>query len=111
MVSVLTEIATATVDDTISSDDPYGAGQVRTMSGHEKIKLTKEQRGDLISSIKKYFKQERGEDIGDLASGLMLDFIIERIAPEFYNQGVSDSSRYLSDRIEDMMSMQIIRPK
>ena len=81
------------------------------MSGHEKIKLTKEQRGDMISSIKRYFRQERGEEIGELASALMLDFIVEKLAPEFYNQGVNDSSRYMSDRIEDMMSIQIIRPK
>lgn len=81
------------------------------MSVSDKIKLTKEQRADMVSSIKKYFKQERGEEIGDLGSGLMLDFIVEKLAPEFYNQGVSDSSKYMSDRIEDMISIQIIRPK
>jgi len=81
------------------------------MSGSEKIKLTKEQRTEMVSSIKKYLKKERGEEIGDLASGLMLDFIIEKLAPEFYNQGVQDSSKYLSDRLEDMMAIQIIRPK
>jgi uncharacterized protein (DUF2164 family) len=81
------------------------------MSGQERIKLTKEQRADMVSAIKRYFKQERGEEIGDLGAGLLLDFIIERLAPEFYNQGVGDSSKYMSDRIEDMMSIQIIRPK
>ena len=65
----------------------------------------------MVSSIKKYFKQERGEEVGDLGAGLILDFVIERLAPEFYNQGVNDSSRYMNDRIEDMISIQIIRPK
>ena len=81
------------------------------MSGSEKIKLTKEQRTDMVSSIKKYFKKERGEEIGDLASGLMLDFIIERLAPEFYNQGVQDSSKYMSDRLEDMEAIKTISPR
>ena len=81
------------------------------MGGQERIKLTKEQRADMVSSIKKYFKQERGEEVGDLGAGLILDFVIERLAPEFYNQGVNDSSRYMNDRIEDMISIQIIRPK
>ena len=81
------------------------------MSGNEKIKLTKEQRAEMVSSIKKYFKKERGEEIGDLASGLMLDFIIENLGPEFYNQGVQDSSKYMNDRLEDMMAIQIIRSK
>ena len=81
------------------------------MGGQERIKLTKEQRADMVSSIKKYFKQERGEEVGDLGAGLILDFVVERLAPEFYNQGVNDSSRYMNDRIEDMISIQIIRPK
>ena len=65
----------------------------------------------MVSSIKKYFKKERGEEIGDLASGLMLDFIIERLAPEFYNQGVQDSSKYMSDRLEDMEAIKTISPR
>ena len=79
------------------------------MGGSDKIKLTKEQRTDMVSSVKKYFEQERGEEIGDLGAGLLLDFVIDKLAPEFYNQGVSDSSKYMNDRVEDMMSIQIIR--
>jgi uncharacterized protein (DUF2164 family) len=81
------------------------------MSGNDKIKLTKEQRIDMIASIKRYFKKEREEEIGDLGAGLLLDFIIERLAPEFYNQGIGDSAKYMEDRIEDMMSIKIIKPK
>jgi uncharacterized protein (DUF2164 family) len=81
------------------------------MGGNEKIRLTKEQRTDMVSSIKKYFREQKGEEIGDLGAGILLDFIIERLAPEFYNQGIADSAKYMSDRIEDMMSIQIIRPR
>ena len=81
------------------------------MGGNDKIKLIREQRTDMVSSVKKYFKQERGEEIGDLGAGLLLDFVIDRLAPEFYNQGVNDSSKYMNDRLEDMMSIQIIRSK
>lgn len=81
------------------------------MGGQGKIRLTKEQRTDMVVSIKRYFKQEKGEEIGDLGAGLLLDFIIERLAPEFYNQGVADSSQYMSERLEDMASIQIIRPR
>ena len=84
---------------------------ITIMSGHEKIKLTKEQRADMVSAIKRYFRQERGEEIGDLASGILLDFVIEKLAPEFYNQGVNDSHKYMTDRLEDMLAIQIVRPK
>jgi uncharacterized protein (DUF2164 family) len=75
-------------------------------SSKDKIVLSKEQRTDMISAIKRYFKQERGEEIGDLASGLILDFVIEELAPEFYNLGVHDSYRFMESRIEDLMSIQ-----
>ena len=70
------------------------------------IKLTKEKRSDMISAIKYYFLKEREEEIGDLASSLMLDFIIEKLAPEFYNQGVYDSYKYMGNSIEDLLSIQ-----
>jgi len=38
-------------------------------------------------------------------AGLMLDFILEELAPEFYNQGVSDSYTYMKDTIEDLLSI------
>ena len=81
------------------------------MGGIERIRLTKEQRIDMVSSIKRYFRTERGEEIGDLGAGLLLDFIVEKLAPEFYNQGVGDSAKYMGDRIEDMISLQIIRTR
>ena len=71
-----------------------------------KIKISKEKRNELISKIKEYFYEERDEDLGDLAASLILDFIIEEIAPEFYNQGVYDSYTYMTDRIEDVLSLQ-----
>jgi uncharacterized protein (DUF2164 family) len=72
----------------------------------DKFKLTKEQREDMISSIKTYFLEEREEELGDLAANLMLNFIIEELAPEFYNKGVYDSYKYMSDRVEDVLSIQ-----
>lgn len=71
-----------------------------------KIKLSKEKRQYMISSIKTYFIKERDENLGDLAAGIILDFFIEKLAPEFYNHGVYDSYKYMSDRIEDLLGIQ-----
>ena len=76
------------------------------MRNSNNIKLTKEKRDDMVSAIKNYFLKERDEEIGDLASGLVLDFIIEKLAPEFYNQGVYDSYKYMETSIEDLLSIQ-----
>jgi Uncharacterized conserved protein len=70
------------------------------------IKLPKEKREEMISAIKEYFLNEREEELGDLACGMLLKFIIEEIAPEFYNQGVYDSYKYMNKSIENLLSIQ-----
>lgn len=59
----------------------------------------------MIAGIKDFFLTERDEEIGDLAAGLVLDFFMEKLAPEFYNQGVDDSYRYVKDAAEDLLSI------
>ncbi|MHB9093713.1 MAG: DUF2164 domain-containing protein [Eubacteriales bacterium] len=71
-----------------------------------KIKLTKEKRDYMISAIKEFFLKERDEELGELASGLILDFIIEKLAKEFYNQGVFDSYLYMNEKVEDLLGIQ-----
>ncbi|MCT4507894.1 MAG: DUF2164 domain-containing protein [Tepidibacter sp.] len=70
------------------------------------IKLSKDKKQKMISLIKKYFQEERDEKLGDLASSMILDFFIKELAPEFYNQGVSDSYKYISDRVEELFDIQ-----
>lgn len=76
------------------------------MRAGNNIKLTKEKRDDMVLAIKNYFLIEREEKIGDLAAGLLLDFIIAELAPEFYNQGVQDSYKFMEDKVEDLLSIQ-----
>ncbi len=60
----------------------------------------------MVAIIKIYFSQGEGEEIGDLRATLILDFIIEKLAPDFYNQGVRDSYQYMKDMVEDVLSIQ-----
>lgn len=76
------------------------------MKNKNKITLTKEQRADMISSIKEHFYTDRGEELGDLASSNILDFFIDKLALEFYNQGVYDSYKYMNRSIDDLLSIQ-----
>lgn len=77
------------------------------MKDKDRIKLDKEKREDMLSAVKYYFLKERDEELGDLAASMFLDFIIKEIAPEFYNQGVYDSQKYMNDRLEELLSIQI----
>jgi len=40
----------------------------------------------MLSAIKNYFINERDEELGDLASSKILDFIIDELLLDFYNQ-------------------------
>ncbi|MFA5267485.1 MAG: DUF2164 domain-containing protein [Methanoregula sp.] len=62
------------------------------------INLSKERKAAMIAEIKHYFAKERNEELGDLAAEMVLDFIIEKLAPEFYNQGISIDGNDLLSR-------------
>lgn len=72
----------------------------------DQFQLTREKKEAMISQIQAYFLKEKDEELGNLAANLLLDFIIEKLAPEFYNQGVYDSYKYMNDRIEEVLTIQ-----
>jgi len=75
------------------------------MREKERIVLEREKKEEMVKAIVHYFKQERDEEMGQLAAGMVLDFIIEKLAPEFYNQGVLDSCAYMNEKVEDLQSL------
>lgn len=76
------------------------------MRNKDKIELTREKKEEMVSKIKTYFLNEREEELGDLAAGLILNFIVEELAQEFYNQGIYDSYKYMNERIEELLLIQ-----
>ncbi len=72
-----------------------------------RIKLEKEKKEEMVERIQNYFSNEREEEIGNLAATLILNFVVKELAPEFYNQGVQDAYRYMTERCEDMLSIQL----
>ncbi len=69
-------------------------------------KISKEKRDEMVSQIKAWFLKEREEELGDLAAILILDFFMEKLANEFYNQGVYDSYKHVSRFAEDLLGIQ-----
>ena len=76
------------------------------MRKDDRLSLSKEKKDRMIAAIKRYYLKEREKEIGDLAAGLLLTFVIEEIAPEFYNQGVRDAYGYMGERLEEMLEIQ-----
>lgn len=75
------------------------------MKNDKKIVITREIREEMIAEIKIHFSEEQEEEIGDLKAKLIFDFIMEKMAPEFYNQGVNDSCQYMKGMLDDVLSI------
>ena len=72
----------------------------------KKFEIPREKREELVALIRNYFREERDEEMGELAAGLLLDFIMDEIAPTFYNLGVYDAHLFMTDRVEDLLGIQ-----
>ncbi len=66
------------------------------------VELSKEERADAIATLKRYFEENFSEQLGDLAAGLLLNFIVEEIGPPIYNQGVHDAQTRMQQRVADL---------
>lgn len=66
------------------------------------IELSKQARGAAIASLKRYFDENMPESIGDLAAGLLLNFVVEEIGPSIYNRAIADAQERLQQRVSDL---------
>ena len=78
------------------------------------MQIPKEDRGDAITHIQGYFRDERGEALGDLAAGMLLDFFAAELGPLLYNQGVNDAralaARFTGQMDEELDALRMSRP-
>ena len=70
------------------------------------IELTKEVREVLVENLKRYYWNERDEELNSLGAELLLDFIINDIGPYIYNKAIEDSYAYMNERIEDLLGLE-----
>ena len=66
------------------------------------IELTKDHRQALVLSLKQYFAEDLDQDIGDLKTSLLLDFIIKEIGPVIYNNAVSDVQARMQEIVSEL---------
>jgi len=66
------------------------------------IKLARAAEQRLVASIKRYHREETGEEIGDLRARLLLDFCVREVGPTIYNQAVADVQTRMMSKIADL---------
>lgn len=73
----------------------------------KKMQLDKNTVERMVELIKVFFKNERNEEIGDLSARIVLEFIVNNLAPEFYNQGIRECIIAMHDKVEDLYGCEI----
>ena len=65
--------------------------------------LSDEERHFVIAELVGHFEKERGEKIGVVAAGQILDLILKLTHVASYNRAVDDVKAFLGDRFEQSM--------
>lgn len=66
------------------------------------FELSKQARTDAIASLKRYFRENMPEPVGDLDAGLLLDFFLQEVGPAVYNQAISDAQTRLGQIVSEL---------
>jgi uncharacterized protein (DUF2164 family) len=68
----------------------------------KQIEFSKEERGEIVARIQRYFDDEMSEPIGDLPAEMLLAFFTETIGPFYYNQGLADAQAVFAKSLDDI---------
>lgn len=66
------------------------------------IELSKSAHTAALTSLERYFQEENGEPIGNMAAGALLAFFLAEIGPAIYNQAVADAQDSLQSRVAEL---------
>jgi uncharacterized protein (DUF2164 family) len=67
-----------------------------------KLDMTPERRQATISAIRKFFLEEREEEIGIIAADKVLDFFIGTLGTEIYNMALQDVKSWFTRILENL---------
>lgn len=62
--------------------------------------LSEAQRQESLEALIDFFATERGEEIGIVAAGEILDVFLESTGKKIYNRAIEDTKKFLSERWE-----------
>ncbi|NMP32156.1 DUF2164 domain-containing protein [Thalassotalea sp. M1531] len=64
--------------------------------------LSKEQKNYLTGLLADYLNDELSIEIGEFDAEFFCDFIVEKLGPHFYNQGLADAQAVLMKQMDNI---------
>ena len=75
------------------------------MRSKKAITLPDIARKQAITALQEYFRDNLDDEIGDLKSGLLPDFILSELGPSVYNQALADARAFFEERSNDLAAV------
>lgn len=66
------------------------------------IEIPKPSRDQLVESIRRYFRENMDEPIGNMTASALLDYFVAELGPVVYNQAVADVQKRLQMRVMEV---------
>ncbi|MDH5589608.1 MAG: DUF2164 domain-containing protein [Gemmatimonadota bacterium] len=66
------------------------------------IRIDDARRERLIRELRTFFQDQFDEDLTEFRAAQVLDFFLEALGPQVYNQAVHDARRYLQEKLDDL---------
>jgi uncharacterized protein (DUF2164 family) len=70
------------------------------------FELKKYEKEEMIREVQRFFREEKDEEIGNLAAVLILDFISKNLGKFYYNKGVQDSHKFITERLLELSEIE-----
>lgn len=71
---------------------------------NEVIKLSDEQKKQIVGEVKAFYLDVRGEEIGIIEQQQIIELFCEHMAPIIYNKALDDAMRFMKEQFGNMES-------
>lgn len=71
------------------------------MRGKPPVVLSDDARKHAVASIRRYFDEELGQELGDLKASFVLDYFLAELGPAVYNMAIADAQTFFTERAAD----------
>ena len=72
------------------------------MRGKPPVALSDDARKHAVASIRRFFREDLDQDIGDLKASLVLDYFLKEIGATVYNIAIADAKAFFVERTADL---------
>lgn len=66
------------------------------------IKFSQEEKAQIVTKVKMYFREELGQEIGGFDAEFLIDFFASEVGAFFYNRGLYDAQAILTEKVDEL---------